>query len=239
MSGPGLTARALICAWFALAATMMQAAAQQAGQEDEPTSDGWVRKAFDFTAGDLDFAAAVPAVPRSRRQPWGWCRVQRGRKAPAGLATAIAAGLAISSGPAHADDTVRCFDSHDYAAQGTAPFPDQMEAVVRAWGEPIPDNLRLVGGVDWFGWARVCRHEGDPPGTFRGEYRDALILYEGTFRHQSSGGDVLPDGLFDDFIVSHYDPGVGLMLGSRADGPLQWFTLVLAEPHRLRTDARR
>lgn len=84
------------------------------------------------------------------------------------LLIVMAARLAASPGLARADDATRCFDTHDYAGEGTAPFPYQREAVERVWGEPIPDNLGLVGGVDWFGWAQLCRREGDPADIFRG-----------------------------------------------------------------------
>ena len=82
-------------------------------------------------------------------------------------------------------------------------LPDEIAAVERAWGESIPDHLIQIGGIDWKGWAFICRDTHDSLGIFRGEYRDAAISYQGMFRYKHPEGKSMPNRLFDTYFMSH------------------------------------
>jgi len=102
-----------------------------------------------------------------------------------------------------------------------------IEKVERVWGEPLGENLILVGGVDGYGWARACRVPGVATDIFEGEYRDQTIWYRGRFRLETSEGKPAPDDALEHFYVSHFSYPDGLILYPIAEGPPPVNTLKL------------
>lgn len=94
-----------------------------------------------------------------------------------------------------------------------------IEKVERVWGEPLGENLILVGGVDGYGWARACRVLGVANDIFVGEYRDQTIWYRGRFRLETSEGKPAPDDALEHFYVSNFDYPDGLILFPIVEGP--------------------
>jgi len=90
-------------------------------------------------------------------------------------------------------------------------WPDEIETIEKTWDETIPDHLIQIGGIDWKGWASICRNEQDPEGIFRGEYRDAKILYKGQFKYIHPENRPLPEDVFDYYYMSHYKNGKGIL----------------------------
>ncbi len=85
------------------------------------------------------------------------------------------------------------------------PFPDDIEAVIEAWGEAIPDDLLLIGGLDWFSWAKICKHDDLTTNMFFGEIRDQSINYKGRFVYDPVKNQnlSLPQDIFFRFYMSH------------------------------------
>jgi hypothetical protein len=83
------------------------------------------------------------------------------------------------------------------------PFPSDIEILEKAWGEPIPGQLGRIGGVDEWGWAQIYCDNADPPGVFRGEYRNWRLRHKGQFRYVHRNGKPLPQGLFSRDAMLH------------------------------------
>lgn len=161
---------------------------------------------------------------------------------------AVAMALAIVYNQSDADNAeigddgmaMKCMKNANYQDLGIAPFPSDIEAVERAWSEPIPEDLLLVGGVDGFGWARICRDENDPPGIFHGEYRDHSQLYQGLFRYRHPDGAPMPEEIFQNYYISHYSPGEGVEVVSYFPDrtPVNYFFLEPVNPRRILSPVR-
>lgn len=130
----------------------------------------------------------------------------------------------------------RCLKNADYKSLGVAPFLSDIEEVERIWNESLPNDLLLVGGVDGFGWARVCRDDDAPPGIFYGEYRDRSQFYRGLFRYSHPEGAPMPENIYRDYYMSHYSPGEGVeVVPFLPDvAPIRGFFLVPISPHGMR-----
>ncbi len=83
-------------------------------------------------------------------------------------------------------------------------FPEDITAVALTWNKPIPDDFIQIGGIDWFGWAKICRDNADDPGIFRGEYRDAKQRCDGPWRIVDPQDRALPDNILERYQLSHF-----------------------------------
>ncbi|WP_179381039.1 hypothetical protein [Jannaschia marina] len=77
--------------------------------------------------------------------------------------------------------------------------PYWVDLIERAWAEPIPEGLSMIGGLDGRGWARLCRAEDEGPGFYVGQYRDAVTRYSGLWRLARERGQ--PEQLPSDATV--------------------------------------
>jgi hypothetical protein len=118
------------------------------------------------------------------------------------------------------------FAQPDPAVATHDPFPTDIEKVERAWGEPIPDHLLRIGGVDEWGWAQVYRDTADPPGIFRGEYRNWRVRYKGAFRYVHRNGGPAPDDIFSRYLMMSIDGTALIFQEIRDTPPLDYFELV-------------
>lgn len=120
------------------------------------------------------------------------------------------------------------------------PWPDQVRAVEEAWGEPIPETLTRIGGVDWWSWAEMRRivlpsENGAPERVlFEGAYRDARVSYRGSFLYRHPHGDPVPADVFDRYVMSHLDDTALVFIAEADTPPVDWFELVPANPHDVR-----
>ena len=71
------------------------------------------------------------------------------------------------------------------------------------WGEPIPDHLNQIGGLDLFSWASIYHLDTDPPQIFRGEFRDRMGLYKGSFKYYQQDNRPLPEHPLRDFFMDY------------------------------------
>lgn len=110
-------------------------------------------------------------------------------------------------------------------------FPSEIALVEKAWGEPIPTELARIGGVDWWGWARICRENGG----WVGEYRDASYRYVGPFTFVTPDGEPAGFDPVGTYYLSHYDWERGLLLYriEPEDPPVSYYFMRLAEPDLL------
>lgn len=106
-----------------------------------------------------------------------------------------------------------------------APFPEDIAEVERKWGEPIPDELIRIGGVDQWSWAQVWRDPLDPPGLFHGAFRDRLNRYEGPLRLVGTDFDVLGPTPLRHFYMTSVDSGGVNFTEAEAEPPSKYFTL--------------
>lgn len=125
-------------------------------------------------------------------------------------AVAIILTVLTGCGPKAAPVAEQCLSNVDYDSLGIVPFPDDRKATEQAWSERIPDELQLVGGMDGFGWARICSDDSASDGLFYGEYRDQNQRYRGAFRYSHPEDAPLPDNVFQNYYMSHYIPGDGM-----------------------------
>ncbi|AHG65589.1 hypothetical protein MIM_c35290 [Advenella mimigardefordensis DPN7] len=95
----------------------------------------------------------------------------------------------------------------------------EIRTVERVWGEPLSEDLILVGGVDGYGWARACRVSSVAANIFEGEYRDQTMLYRGRFRLETEEGKAAPEDALALFYVSHFSYPHGLILYPVTEGP--------------------
>lgn len=105
------------------------------------------------------------------------------------------------------------------------PFPSEIAAVEEAWGEPIPDELTRIGGVDGWSWARIWRDPKDPPGLFHGEFRDKTSRYEGPLRLSSADPEVLGNAPLQTFYMQNIDANGVHFIEAEGEPPLRYFTL--------------
>ncbi len=130
----------------------------------------------------------------------------------------------------------QCADTIESYANELA-FESEIAAVEQAWDEPIPDYLILIGGVDWPAWAFICKKTGDPIGIFRGEYRDALRLYQGKFRYVHPKGKPMPQRIFDSYFMGYLDSHMGregIFFQELAEPPVDYFYMEIVEPDLIR-----
>lgn len=112
-------------------------------------------------------------------------------------------------------------------------FPSDIEAVERAWGEPIPDHLDRIGWFDEWGWAQIYRETSDPPGIFHGEYRNWRVRYRGQFRYVHRDGGPVPDDVFSRYFMGRID-GTAIIFDEVSDTPpVDYFELVPTDPSRI------
>ncbi|SFI27265.1 hypothetical protein [Jannaschia pohangensis] len=120
-------------------------------------------------------------------------------------------------------------------------FEDEIALVERVWDAPLPEGLSEIGGIDWHGWAKICKRADDPPGVFFGEHRDALSRYVGLWRIGRRGDlpEVLPT---DEDILAHYYLGSysnHQLLIRAYDAPGQPYAfLIPAAPENIETAPR-
>ena len=112
--------------------------------------------------------------------------------------------------------------------------PDEIEAVERAWKESIPDHLIQIGGIDWKGWASICKNEEDPSGIFFGEYRDAALFYKGIFRYSHPEKTPVPNEIFSDYYMSHYEGGRGILFREIKHPQSDYFYMEIVNPEAIR-----
>ena len=109
-------------------------------------------------------------------------------------------------------------------------FPDDIEEIERIWGEPLPDHLMFIGGLDWPAWGYVYRDPSDPAGRFRGESRDRMHLYKGSYRYDHPSGRPFDEIDPTEFEVTGLD-GATLILHRRDQAPpVEYFHLVPEAP---------
>jgi hypothetical protein len=84
---------------------------------------------------------------------------------------------------------------------------EEIKEVEDAWGEPIPNYLIQIGGIDWYSWASVYHDPNDPSHIFRGEFRDKGNLYKGRFEYSHPDGMSLPNKPLQNFYMSHISSG--------------------------------
>ncbi|MEO0667162.1 MAG: hypothetical protein AAFZ99_04550 [Pseudomonadota bacterium] len=90
--------------------------------------------------------------------------------------------------------------------------PVDAAEVEQIWATPLPRDAVLVGGVDQRGWARACRVPDDPQGALEGEYRDRNVWYRGRFALRAEDGGDMPPDVLGTHYLSHFEPGLGLIL---------------------------
>ena len=117
--------------------------------------------------------------------------------------------------------------------QQDEPFAEDIAAVEDAWDEPIPEDLHRIGGVDWWGWARMRLEQTDDGPRFDGAYRDARVLYVGPFDYRHPEGTPPPKDVFRRYVMSHFDGTALVFREVGEDPPLDHFLLVPAEPERI------
>lgn len=110
-----------------------------------------------------------------------------------------------------------CVREYPFANREAPPW--DVEKVENIWGEPLRDDLILVGGVDSYGWARVCRVAGKDGDVFEGEYRDQMTWYRGRFRLETQEGELVPAEALKTFYASHFTYPEGLILYPIAESP--------------------
>jgi hypothetical protein len=113
------------------------------------------------------------------------------------------------------------------------PFPTEINQVERAWGEPIPSHLERIGGVDEWGWAQIYRDTADPPGIFRGEYRNWRVRYKGQFRYVHRDGGPVPDDVFSRYLMKSIDGTAVSFQEISSMPPVDNFELVPTDPSRV------
>ncbi len=119
------------------------------------------------------------------------------------LGTALAAGVIWLNTQTGETEMSQDFASASSDVAQYEPFPDEIAAVETAWGEPIPDHLVRIGGVDWWSWASVQKIVQNDQIIFRGEYRDARLRYRGDFIYQHPQGNQPPEAIFENYIMTH------------------------------------
>ncbi len=114
---------------------------------------------------------------------------------------------------------------------GYEAFASEISLVEDSWGQPIPEDLHRIGGLDWWGWARVCREDG----VWRGAYWDQLLRYEGRFEFVTADGAPAGFDPVGSYYLSHYDRERGLLLYriEPEEPPVSYYFMRLAEPDLL------
>jgi hypothetical protein len=148
----------------------------------------------------------------------------------AALAAAALAAIIITLTQTGDRHMSQIFAQPDPAVAAHDPFPTEIEKVERAWGEPIPDHLDRIGGVDEWGWAQIYRDTADPPGLFRGEYRNWRVRYKGTFRYVHRDGGPVPADVLSRYRMTSID-GTAVSFHEISDAPpVDYFELVPTDP---------
>lgn len=114
------------------------------------------------------------------------------------------------------------------------PFPDEIDAVEKAWNEPIPSNLIRIGGIDWWSWAYIEQTNIGGQLGFVGAYRDSRILYEGAFVYSHPKELAVPSNVFENYAMSHLDDTALVFIEIGDTPPLGSFVLVPANPENIR-----
>jgi hypothetical protein len=118
----------------------------------------------------------------------------------------------------------------DPDAAAYTPFPDEIASVEAAWGEPIPDQLERIGGVDWWSWAQVEMTIADGKASFHGEYRDCSQRYRGPFLYRHPQGAPLPAHPFTDYVMTHLSEDAIVFSKDDDSTPRDYFLLEPADP---------
>ena len=101
------------------------------------------------------------------------------------------------------------------------------------WGFPLPRHLLIIGGIDHISWARVCRHDNDPEGIFRGEVLDHGVHYIGQFRYDHREGKPLPYNVFRYYRMASLS-GADVLFRQDASPPVDYFYLRAIDPDGFR-----
>ncbi|MCF6256516.1 MAG: hypothetical protein L3J98_09005 [Gammaproteobacteria bacterium] len=130
-------------------------------------------------------------------------------------------------------DKMSILQTTDWAAE-FKPFSDDVEEMNQIWGEPLPEHLVFIGGLDWPAWGYFYRDSNDPPGVIRGEARDRTHLYSGRYKYTHPEGVPVGEIDFGDFEISGLD-GERLILHRRNQPPpVEYFYLEPTDPDRIR-----
>lgn len=161
----------------------------------------------------------------------------RGRSIIALFGLLVAAGCAVNaylrSDLQNEKDNMIVLRTTDWARQ-FKPFTDDVEEIGQIWGEPLPERLLFIGGLDWPAWGYFYRDPGDPSGIVWGEARDRAHLYVGSYRY------VLPEQLpvdeisLDDFEISGLDGDRVILHRRNQPPPVDYFFLEPTDPGRIR-----
>jgi hypothetical protein len=141
--------------------------------------------------------------------------------------------LAIAQVVGGTEGEAEMFESHARAAADVAnhtPFPDELTAVETAWGEPIPSDLKRIGGVDWWSWANVDMTIKDQKPVFTGEYLDRVQRYRGVFNYRHPKGMPMPANPFKDYVMSHLSEDAIIFIKDDSSVPRDYFMLEPANP---------
>ena len=117
------------------------------------------------------------------------------------------------------------------------PIADEKGDVERIWNTKIPDDFFRIGGDMLYGWIKMCRHDNDPEGVFRGEYIDKLKWYKGFFRYKHPEGKQIPKNVFSDYYLSHFSSeskGVGVYSITKGKPPVEYFYLQITNPEDIK-----
>ena len=149
-------------------------------------------------------------------------------------ALVLACLVALASGvDAEARDATSCFTAYEQRDRTDGAYPEDIEEVERVWGAPLPADLLVIGGIDQFGWARVCRIADDRDGLFEGEYRDRQVWYRGRFVLRAGLENAkVPEGALETHYMSAFSHNVGLLhypLGN-PEPPVQYLVLEPVDP---------
>ena len=152
-----------------------------------------------------------------------------------GAALALAAVLGLLSYRFFGENDMSSTEARNHPAVAeSAPFDSEIEAVEEAWGEPIPDDLLRIGGVDEWGWARArYRIEEDGRLAFEGAYRNWRVRYEGPFVLIGGKDELSTETIFADYAMSHIDGTDLMFVELTEDVPRDTFRLRPAEPERV------
>lgn len=131
--------------------------------------------------------------------------------------------------------TESCLANVDYESLGIPSFSADLNAIEHAWSESVPDNLLLVGGIDGFGWARICVDNSASTDEFYGEYWDRHQRYRGAFRYSPSPGMPKAKDIVEQYYMSHYSPDRGMLILAYAGNSATTESLFLqpADPEQI------
>lgn len=120
-------------------------------------------------------------------------------------------------------------------AQSFTPFEDDVAEIERIWGEPLPEHLMFVGGLDWPAWGHFYYDPSDPPGLIRGEARDRAHLYQGLYQLLDPNGLARQDIQLEAFEVSGMDGSRVILHRRDQPPPVDYVYLMPHAPEAVRT----